>query len=191
MEFLAVIAAEDTAVALATLVATLATLAATLATLIFAYVWRWRDSRILMTITFTVSGGPYDETPDEDKVPWIKFNALNNSPRATIFAAEAYLEADDGRRFPPALLAMPGYGADVLQPGSPAMYSYPMAEVAKFLQAGGEHSGNLVFVVRDGTGELHEQGVQIKDAERWAEGSRGPDPLPVQRPWWRRLTGSR
>jgi hypothetical protein len=60
------------------------------------------------------------------------------------------------------------------------MYSYPMSKVAEFLQAGGEHSENLVFVVRDGTGELHEQGVQIEDAERWAEGSRGPDPHPHQ-----------
>ncbi len=175
---LAVIAAGGTAVSLVTL--------------ILAVVWRRRDSRIRMTITFTVGERPTNASPDQGMGIWITFNALNSSPRATIFAAEAYLEAGDGRRLPPTYLTMPGYGADVLQPGSPAMYSYPMSKVAEFLQAGGEHSGKLVFVVRDGTGKLHEQGVLIKDAERWAEGSRGSDPLPVQRSWWRRRpTGRR
>jgi hypothetical protein len=175
---LAVIAAGGTAVSLATLV--------------LAFVWRRGDNRIRMTITFTVGERPAGASPGQGKGLWIIFDALNSSPRATIFPAEAYLQADNGRRLPPMYHTMPGYGTDVLQPGSPAMYSYPMSKVAEFLQAGGEHSGNLVFVVRDGTGELHEQGVQIEDAERWAEGSRGPDPLPVQRPWWRRrLTGSR
>jgi hypothetical protein len=175
---LAVIAAGGTAVSIVTLVCTLW--------------WRWMDNRISMTITFTVGEGPANASPDQDKGLWIIFNALNSSPRATIYPAEVYLQADNGRRLPPMYRNMPGYGTDVLRPGSPATYSYPMSKVAEFLQAGGEHSGNLVFVVRDGTGELHEQKVQIEDDERLAEGSQGPDPLPVRRSWWRRLlTGSR
>lgn len=172
---LAVIAAGGTAVSIFTL--------------FLAIVWRRKDNRIRMTITFTVGERPANASPDQGKGLWIIFNALNSSPRATIYPAEVYLQADNGRRLPPICQSMPGWGMDVLRPGSPAMCSYPMSKVAEFLQAGGEQSGNLVFVVRDGTGKFHEQGVQIEDAERWAEGLRGPDPLPVQRPWWRRVFG--
>jgi hypothetical protein len=71
---LAVIAAGGTAVSLSTL--------------FLAFAWRWMDNRIRMTITFTVGERPANASPDLGKGLWIIFNALNSSPRATIFPAE-------------------------------------------------------------------------------------------------------
>jgi len=70
------------------------------------------------------------------------------------------------------------------------MYYYSMARVAEFLMKAGETTANLVFIVRDGTGDHHELGLTIRDIEVWAEGGEGREPLITTRPWWQRLVGT-
>ncbi len=161
-----------------------------LITLILTVLWRWWDSRLRVNISFVLSQRPdgASATP-EDEGPWIHLNALNSS-RTTLFPAEAYLQADDGRKLQPMYQTMPGWGEGVLQPSSPAMYYYSMARVAEFLMKDGETTTNLVFIVRDGTGDHHELGLTIRDIEVWAEGGEGREPLITSRPWWQRLPGT-
>ena len=161
-----------------------------LITLILTVLWRWWDSRSRVTITFVVGQRPDGASPtQDDEGLWINFAALNSS-RTPLFPAEAYLQADDGRQLQPMYHTMPGWGAGVLQPGSPATYHYSMARVAEFLSTEGETSASLKFIVRDGAGERHEQGLTIRDIEAWAEGRQGREPLWTSHPWWRRLLGT-
>ena len=158
-----------------------------LITLVLTALWRWRDSRIRVTITFVVRERPDGASPTQGEGLWIGFKALNSS-RTPLYPAEAYLQANDGKRLQPMYQTMPGWGADVLQPGSPAMYYYSMGGMAEFVSSeGGRETASLTFVVCDGTGKRHEQGLMMRDIGRWVEGRQGREPLKITRPWWRRL----
>jgi hypothetical protein len=157
-----------------------------LITLMLTIIWRRLDSHVRMTITFAVGQRPDGASATEEEGFWILFTALNNSS-TPLFPAEAYLQAEDGRRLPPMYHTMPGWGEGVLQPRSPAMYYYAMARVAEFLSSGGKVTANAKFIVRDGTGTHHEQGLTIRDIEEWAEGRQGREPSMTSHPWWQRL----
>lgn len=165
-----------------------------LITLGLTIVWRLRDRDIRMPITLALRqqspnvGTLTQEEKDEVRV-WMDFTAVNDSS-TPLYPAEAYLQAEDGRRLPTHHRTMPGWGVDVLHPRSPAHYYYSMARVAEFLSSSGKESAHLKFVVRDGTGKSHEQGLTIRDIEKWAEGRQGREPSLDPRHWWQRLMGT-
>lgn len=148
---------------------------ATVLTLILVVAFRLWDSRTRMNIVFKVGEHPAGASETQER--WIHLDAVNNS-RMPLFPADAYLETGNGQRLQPMQQAIPGWGADVLQPGSPATYSYSMSQVAEFLMKQGFKSkAEITFVVRDGTGRRHEKRLVVTDLEIWARGGEGRQPL--------------
>lgn len=170
--WLALVAAAGTIVSLITLVLTL--------------LWRWSDNQTRVRITSGTGTHPGYVPPDA--APHIYLSATNLS-KMPLFPGDAYLEVYDGGQLRPRPehRRIPGWGADILQPGSPIVYYFMVESVNRFLSEGRNRIPTKVkFVILDGTGKRHERQFKVNDVSAWAEGQQGNELL-TPLPWWHKV----